>query len=98
MAQEQEPLFVDLGDNSQPTEIESLCMNCHENGTTRLLLTRVPHFREIILMAFECPHCGFKNNEISSGSAVAEEGIRYKCRVEDAADLNRQLVKSDSAS
>lgn len=27
------------------TEIESLCMNCMKNGTTRLLLTTIPHFR-----------------------------------------------------
>ena len=61
-------------------EIESLCMNCHENvslpnrllkdwltlnqGTTRLLLTKIPWFREIVIMSFECPHCGFKNSEV----------------------------------
>jgi hypothetical protein len=26
----QEPIFVDLHDNSKPTEIESLCMKCEE--------------------------------------------------------------------
>ena len=36
-------------------------------GITRLLLTRIPHFKEIVLMAFECPHCGNRNNEIQSG-------------------------------
>ena len=27
-------------------EIESYCVNCEENGTTRLLLVRIPFFRE----------------------------------------------------
>ena len=45
-------------------EVESLCMNCHKNGVTRMLLTRIPYFREVIIMSFECPHCGFKNSEI----------------------------------
>ncbi|XDT05573.1 ZPR1 zinc-finger domain [Nakaseomyces glabratus] len=45
-------------------EIESLCMNCEKNGVTRLLLTSIPYFREVVLMSFECPHCGFKNSEI----------------------------------
>jgi zinc finger protein len=49
-------------------EIESMCINCEENvctkssqltqGTTRLLLTKIPFFREVILMSFSCPHCG----------------------------------------
>ena len=35
-----------------PAEIESYCMNCEENGITRLLLTRIPFFREVVLMSF----------------------------------------------
>ena len=26
-------------------EIESLCMNCRENGITKLLLTKIPFFK-----------------------------------------------------
>ncbi|KAG0314468.1 hypothetical protein BGZ97_009284, partial [Linnemannia gamsii] len=58
------PLFQDIDGDQQVTEIESLCMNCHENGTTRLLLTR----------------------------AI------YTCQVSNKADLNRQLVKTDTAT
>ena len=35
-------------------------------GMTRLLLTKIPFYREIILMSFECEHCGFKNNEVQT--------------------------------
>ena len=41
--------------------IESLCMKCYENGVTKLLCTRIPHFREVILAAFECEKCGYKS-------------------------------------
>ena len=27
-------------------------------GTTTILLTEVPHFRELAVYSFECPHCG----------------------------------------
>lgn len=30
--------------------------------------------REIIIMAFECPHCGFRNNELQSAGVVNERG------------------------
>ncbi|KAI9028626.1 ZPR1 zinc-finger domain-containing protein [Hyaloraphidium curvatum] len=93
-----QPLFVDIDPDNPVTEIQSLCMNCHEQGTTRLLLTRIPHFREIVLMAFECPHCGFKNNEVQSAGSVAEKGLFEVCRVEDEADMNRQIVKMESCA
>ncbi|KAI3405296.2 hypothetical protein KGF56_001893 [Candida oxycetoniae] len=79
-------------------EVESLCMNCHKNGTTRMLLTRIPYFREIIIMSFECPHCGFKNSEIQPAAQIAEKGSRYVFKVEDKKDFNRQVVKSETAT
>ncbi|KAI8909001.1 ZPR1 zinc-finger domain-containing protein, partial [Gorgonomyces haynaldii] len=77
------------------TEIESLCMQCEENGTTRLLLTKIPHFKEIVVMAFECPHCGLKNNEVQSAAAVAEQGHKQVCTINKPEDLNRQVIKSE---
>jgi zinc finger protein len=77
--------------------IESLCMNCHEQGTTRLLLTRIPYFREVILMSFYCDHCHFKNTEIQSAGEIQPLGAKYVLRMDDPADMERQIVKSDSA-
>lgn len=79
-------------------EIESLCMNCHENGTTRLLLTSIPYFREVIIVSFECPHCGFKNSEIQPASEIQAKGSKYILKVENKEDFNRQIVKSETAS
>ncbi|KAH8907184.1 zf-ZPR1-domain-containing protein [Coniochaeta sp. PMI_546] len=79
-------------------QIESLCMNCHKNGTTRLLLTAIPYFREIILMSFQCDECGFQNNEIQSANQVQPKGARYELRLFDMADFERQVVKSDTAT
>lgn len=79
-------------------EVESLCMNCHKNGTTRMLLTRIPFFREVIIMSFECPHCGLKNSEIQPAAQIAEKGSRYVFKIEEKADFNRQVVKSETAT
>lgn len=81
-------------------EIESLCMRCGENGTTRLLLTRIPFFREIVLMAFDCPHCNERNNEVQFAGQLQPKGCSYKLEVTagDSKILNRQVVKSDSAT
>ncbi|XP_074273601.1 uncharacterized protein LOC141597146 [Silene latifolia] len=81
-------------------EVESLCMRCHENGVTRLMLTLIPHFRKILLSAFECPHCGERNNEVQFAGELQPRGCCYTLKVPagDPQVLNRQVVKSESAT
>eukprot|EP00271_Cylindrocystis_brebissonii_P001142 TRINITY_DN11448_c0_g1_i1.p1 TRINITY_DN11448_c0_g1~~TRINITY_DN11448_c0_g1_i1.p1 ORF type:complete len:547 (-),score=112.32 TRINITY_DN11448_c0_g1_i1:507-2075(-) len=81
-------------------EMESLCMNCHENGMTRLLLTSIPHFRELVIMAFECPHCNERNSEVQFAGQLQAKGCRLKLQVlaGQREVLDRQVVKSDSAT
>lgn len=67
-------------------------------GSTRLLLTKIPFYKEVILMSFECDHCGFKNNEMQSGAETKAAGCRYTLRVQNVKDLNRKVVKSDYSS
>ncbi|KAM3508921.1 hypothetical protein MY10362_000891 [Beauveria mimosiformis] len=82
----------------QPVEeIESLCMNCHENGVTRILLTSIPYFREVVIMSFSCEHCGFHNNEIQPAGTIQPKGTHYELRLTELADFGRQVIKSDSA-
>jgi len=79
-------------------EIESLCMNCHKNGITKLLLTRIPFFREIIIMSFECPHCHLKNSEIQSAGEIQQKGIHSELRLTASEDFARSVVKSDTCT
>ncbi|KAF1944473.1 zinc finger protein zpr1 [Clathrospora elynae] len=113
MAQQQslaKDLFEDMGrkvaeasaqDSEDDTrvvdEIESMCMNCHEDGTTRLLLTRIPFFREIVLMSFHCPHCHLRNSEVQPAGEIQQRGVKFSLKVETADDLSRQIIKSDTA-
>ncbi|PCH44290.1 zf-ZPR1-domain-containing protein [Wolfiporia cocos MD-104 SS10] len=86
-------------DDEKPVqEIESLCMRCGEQGVTRLLLTSIPFFKEVVIMSFRCEHCGFQNNEIQQAGSVRPDGIVYTVRVLSREDLDRQLVKSSSCT
>lgn len=93
-----EVIFGNIDGDIMPTEIESLCMSCEKTGITRLLLTKIPHFKEVIIMAFECPHCGAKNNEVQSASAVANQGQTQVLSIQNSKDLSRQVVKAESAT
>ena len=85
-------------DENSVTEIESLCMNCEKKGTTRLLLTKIPFFKDIILMSFSCPHCGYKNTEIEQNEELPPKGIHFDLNVQTEKDMNRRVIKSNYAT
>ncbi|BGP01085.1 Zinc finger protein ZPR1 [Rhodotorula toruloides] len=88
-----------VGAGDVPVEVvESLCMQCHEQGETRMLLTVIPYFREVIVVSFRCEHCGYQNNEIQSAGEIQPLGAIYTVKCTSRDDLNRQLVKSESCT
>ncbi|KAK4254704.1 hypothetical protein QN277_010046 [Acacia crassicarpa] len=81
-------------------QVESLCMRCGENGTTKFLLTLIPNFRKILLSAFDCPHCGERNNEVQFAGEIQPRGCCYSLEIPSGNQkmLDRQVVKSESAT
>ena len=90
-------IYLDINPDIPVSEIESLCMSCGQNGTTRILLTKIPYFRDIILMAFDCTHCGYRNSEVQSASNLADYGIKFELKIVNQRDLNRRIVKTEFA-
>src|SRR3989338_3809447 len=76
--------------------LKSLCVNCGKSGETRLLLVKIPHFRDILVSSFRCSHCAYNNNDVQSTGQIQEQGQKITLKVENAKDLDRQLIKSDS--
>jgi len=90
-------IFDDLNPENQVSEIESYCVSCEGNGITRLLLTKIPYFKEVIIMSFEC-NCGFRNTEVQPGSSFADLGVNYEITIVSARDMNRRVIKSEYAN
>jgi len=73
--------------------------NCGKsNGLTHCLPTKVPFFREVIIMSFECPDCYYRNSEVTFGGEIQAKGVRISCSIKSREDLNRQIIKSDSCT
>lgn len=36
----------------------------------------IPHFKEVVIMATVCDHCGHKTNEVKSGGGIEPQGTR----------------------
>uniref|UniRef100_A0A336KIM9 Zinc finger protein ZPR1 n=1 Tax=Culicoides sonorensis TaxID=179676 RepID=A0A336KIM9_CULSO len=101
IVQNDKPLFRELNpDDPDPeaTVIDSLCMNCHEQGQTRLLLTVIPFYKEVVIMSFTCNHCGYENNEIQPGGKIQSKGVKIHLKVSCERDLCRKVIKSDYSS
>lgn len=92
------PSLTTAAGESAPTEIESLCMNCHQQGTTRLLLTSIPFYKDVVLMSFSCPHCHYRSSEVQPGGAIAAKGIMLTLAASRATDLQRSVLLSDTAT
>ncbi|KAJ5990212.1 hypothetical protein N7499_010739 [Penicillium canescens] len=87
--------LVERDDDTGLMQVESLCMNCHKNGITRLLLIRIPYISDCILESFSCEHCNFSDNSIKSAGEIQQRGSKYTLVVENEQDLSRQVVRSD---
>lgn len=74
------------------------CPNCNAICETNMKLTEIPFFKKIVLMCSYCESCGVKSAEVKSGTGIEEKGTRYTLKITDASDLNRDLLKSDTAS
>ena len=44
-------------------------------------------------MSTNCDRCGYRDNEVKSGSAISEKGKRITLKVEDREDLSRDILK-----
>lgn len=88
------------GNEEDLTEIHNCyCPNCaNGNGTTLLLPTKIPGFREIIIATLTCPDCGFRNSEVSFGGEIQPQGQILTLTIQNSNDLNRQVLKSDSTT
>lgn len=61
-------------------------------------MTKIPHFKEVVVTAFACAHCGYRNSEIQSAASLADKGVKFTCLVTNKNDLNRQIVRTEFAS
>ena len=73
--------------------LPTLCPNCNKMGEMRTAVTSIPHFKEILIMAFTCEYCGLRQSEVKGGGVVPTYGSELTLRVESSKDLSRDILK-----
>lgn len=85
-------------DFNELQQIESYCSNCSKQGTTRVLALKIPFFKEVMLLSFECPHCLHKTNELEPMNQLQSSGVRFELKVRAQQDLDRMIVIQQKSS
>jgi len=62
-----------------------------------MCMIQIPYFKELIVMAFSCDHCGAKSREVKTGGSTAEKGKFIELKVNSPDDLRRDCFKSETA-
>lgn len=75
-----------------------MCMYCHGQGVTRFMQLTIPFFKQVMISAFACEHCGYKNSEVQFAGQLEDYGVRYEVNVINGVAFNRTVVKSDYAT
>ena len=89
---------IEEGELPEVYQIETICSACQKPGTVKMHSCDIPHFKETLIVAFRCDYCGYKSNEVTSGGAIAEKGMKITLEVKSVSDLTRDVLKSNTAT
>ncbi|KAG5023613.1 hypothetical protein JHK85_019955 [Glycine max] len=73
----------------------SSCGACAASCETRMFVTNIPYFQEVIVMASTCDSCGYRNSELKPGGRIPEKGKRITLNVKNVNDLSRDVIKPE---
>ena len=82
---------------SDAMEFDVECDNCGHIGKVRMCTCSIPYFKEIIIMAFTCDHCGKRSTEVKVGGGIPEKATKYTITVTKREDMDRDIFKSETA-
>ena len=86
---------VDIVDG-QVYELPCHCPGCGKGAAMNITMVKIPYFKEVILSAIVCPHCGYRTSDVKTGGEFPEKGQRIWLDVESAKDLTRDILKSET--
>lgn len=79
-------------------ELQSECPACSKPCTVNMKKTNIPHFKEVIIMATVCEHCGYRTSDVKTGGAIPPLGKKLTLQVKTLVDLSRDILKSESCA
>ena len=74
------------------------CPGCAKHAIMNIQMVKIPYFKQVIVSAVVCVHCGYRTNDVKTGGDVPEKGQRIILHVRNASDLRRDILKSETCA
>ncbi|CXI67483.1 zinc finger protein, putative [Plasmodium berghei] len=76
----------------------SNCPCCNYLGDNNFCEINIPGFKKCLILSYVCPNCNYKTSEIKSSGEINPKGKKITLTVKNKSDLNRFVIKSETAS
>ncbi|CAA9988959.1 zinc finger protein, putative [Plasmodium knowlesi strain H] len=93
--------YENISEDEEGKLIESFTSNCpccNYMGSNNFCEINIPGFKKCLIMSYVCANCNFKTSEIKSSGEINPKGKKITLTVRSKSDLNRFVIKSDTAS
>ena len=80
----------------KPYTLPTACPGCEKPAAVNMTLINIPYFKQVVVSAVACDHCGYRSNEVKTGGEVPEKGQKIWLDVKGPEDLKRDLLKAES--
>lgn len=72
------------------------CPGCSQAAVINMQMVNVPYFKQVIISAVVCDHCGYRTNEVKTGGEIPRLGKKIWLEVDKSEDLSRDILKSET--
>ena len=79
-------------------ELPAECPVCAQSCTVNMKQVNIPHFKEVIIMATVCDHCGYRTSDVKTGGEIPLKGKRITLKAQTKEDLSRDILKSETCT
>ncbi|SCO93024.1 zinc finger protein, putative [Plasmodium malariae] len=93
--------YKNISDEEEGKLIESFTSNCpccNYLGVNNFCEISIPGFKKCLILSYVCANCNFKTSEIKSSGEINPRGKKIILTVRNKCDLNRFVIKSETAS
>lgn len=89
---------LSLDQESLGYSFQILCPGCTQPAALNHHVMDIPHFKQVVISAANCDHCGYRTNDVKTGGQIPEKGQRIWLEVKEPVDLHRDILKSETCA
>ena len=74
------------------------CPGCMKSAIMNIQMVNIPYFKQVMVNAVVCDHCGYRTSDVKTGGEVPQKGRRIQLHVRGPHDLRRDILKSETCN